>query len=99
MGRVRVKTGIYFCLEWSKNVMPEVYHNYIVEMSTKVPWNEDDVKRVLSAKYKYELFHLKGTKLTRFIITVHEGSDIEAILRSLHYLYPVGMKYNAIKDF
>jgi len=79
--------------------MPDVYHNYIVEMSTKVAWDEDDVHRVLSAKYQYELFHLKGTKLTRFIITVHEGSNIEAILRSLHYLYPVGMKYNAIKDF
>ena len=80
--------------------MPEVYHNYIVEMATKVPWDEDDVKRVLSAKkYKYDLFHLKGTKLTRFIITVHEGSTIEAILQSLHYLYPVSMKYNAVKDF
>lgn len=77
-----------------------VYHNYIVEMATKVAWDEDDVKRALSAKkYKYDLLHLKGTRLTRFIITVHEGSEIEAILQSLHYLYPVGMKYNAIKDF
>ena len=76
-----------------------VYHNYIVEMATKVAWDDDDVMRVLSARHKYELFHLKGTRLTRFIITVHEGSDIEAILRSLYYLYPVGMKYNAIKDF
>ena len=76
-----------------------VYHNYIVEMATKVAWDDDDVMRVLSARHKYELFHLKGTRLTRFIITVHEGSDIEAILRSLYYLYPVGMKYNALKDF
>ena len=86
-------------MEWSKNIMPGVYHNYIVEMVAKVAWDEDDVKRVLSAKHKYELFHLKGTKLTRFIITVHEGSNIEAILKSLHSLYPVAMKYNAIKDF
>lgn len=68
-------------------------------MATKVAWDDDDVTRVLSARHKYELFHLKGTRLTRFIITVHEGSNIEAILRSLYYLYPVGMKYNAIKDF
>ena len=68
-------------------------------MATKVAWDDDDVMRVLSARHKYELFHLKGTRLTRFIITVHEGSDIEAILRSLYYLYPVGMKYNALKDF